>query len=766
MWRLALMLLLMQVANAQKKWDGGAGTRLWSDALNWYPDGVPGTEDDVVLDNQWVAGNYAVELPSGSLTTLARTIRITPSSTTITLTLPSANTAVPGLTLSSTEESLVVNNGGSFVNASGAGSGSPLQMAGKMRLNNGGRYVHRTPRGNAELIDKLVTEQGTENGIFEFDVPGTSGYTVSLTGNTFGSLVFRASAAGGTKSYSGSGTSNLNIRGHLIIEQGALLTSTLTSDISLGGNLIINGILNLHPVTAGTTGRSFVFGGKDVVFQGSGTLSMNAFFRNLLVAKHASLSLETPCLLSLTPNTFICHGQLHCNGGYVGGPGSFLLSDEAKILIGSGDGIWLTADRGDIRTTFRNFSSSANYQYVGNTAQVTGNGIPDSVASLSINNNSLLGLSKPIVVTQLLELLSGRILADTVNMITLFGAATESPANLWGELNAGWEGSFIDGPVKLVTGDSTWKTLPLGVGSDFAPVKWRASGIDIRSLVVEYKAGPNGNTTVLPSLTRLGTRGHYLMSGVDTGRWQTSLSFIPADSVLSATESMTMAILQDVNGEWKWGNTPAGSLQNDPGAKAGYGWLRSDSALSGLKALAIGYISNSLLPLELLEFTARNAGRYNQVSWRVNQDGKDAVYVLERSADGRFFKPLTEIFSSRRNVASHQWNDNTPLSPFGYYRLHVKYGTGSIYSGVVRVSYNKLKAALYPNPAGDWIVINFSNKSSDTELEVVNMNGTVLRKHIVNNDLFHIGVSDLSPGYFFVRIRSSGEIITLPFTKY
>jgi len=50
------------------------------------------------------------------------------------------------------------------------------------------------------LIDRIVQTVGTEKGIFEFDVPGTAGYTVSLTGNTFGSLSFRAAAAGASKS--------------------------------------------------------------------------------------------------------------------------------------------------------------------------------------------------------------------------------------------------------------------------------------------------------------------------------------------------------------------------------------------------------------------------------------------------------------------------------------------------------------------------------------------------------------------------------------
>ncbi|HSF44556.1 MAG TPA: hypothetical protein VLA58_01055, partial [Chitinophagaceae bacterium] len=78
MWRLALILLLMNAANAQKKWDGGAGTNRWADALNWMPDGVPGTEDDVILDNLWLAGDYTVELPTGTQSIEIRTMRITP----------------------------------------------------------------------------------------------------------------------------------------------------------------------------------------------------------------------------------------------------------------------------------------------------------------------------------------------------------------------------------------------------------------------------------------------------------------------------------------------------------------------------------------------------------------------------------------------------------------------------------------------------------------------------------------------------------------
>ncbi|MEN3039724.1 MAG: hypothetical protein ABDI07_11375, partial [Candidatus Kryptonium sp.] len=50
-----------------KKWDRGAGTDNWSDAGNWDSDGVPGPDDDVVLDNTYVSGNYTINLPTGTV---------------------------------------------------------------------------------------------------------------------------------------------------------------------------------------------------------------------------------------------------------------------------------------------------------------------------------------------------------------------------------------------------------------------------------------------------------------------------------------------------------------------------------------------------------------------------------------------------------------------------------------------------------------------------------------------------------------------------
>jgi hypothetical protein len=48
-----------------KLWDGGAGTSSWHDAANWNPDGVPGRDDDVVIDVP--ERSIVVELARGSV---------------------------------------------------------------------------------------------------------------------------------------------------------------------------------------------------------------------------------------------------------------------------------------------------------------------------------------------------------------------------------------------------------------------------------------------------------------------------------------------------------------------------------------------------------------------------------------------------------------------------------------------------------------------------------------------------------------------------
>ncbi|MGL6268018.1 MAG: hypothetical protein ACRC2O_08825, partial [Chitinophagaceae bacterium] len=404
-------------AFSQKKWDGTGGDNNWGTAANWYPDGVPLPGDFVILDNSLDVSSYTVLLPSGAVSVSIQSLQIMPGmGKTILLQIPSGNFASPCLQITGNGESLELGNGATLKNSSGAISGDIILLTGLMRISNGGRYLHNTPRGNAALIDKLSVAAGTEQGIFEFDVPGTAGYTVSLTGNTFGTLVFSANAAGGLKSYSGSGTSTLQINGHWIINPGVTLTSTLSSNILLRGELDIRGNLNLHPVTSGSTGRSIFFTGSNNIIKGSGNLSLNNNFRNLELFSGSICYLGRAITLALPTHTFLVNSGaiLHTGIFFIDGNGSFTLDTDATIGIGLTEGISSSGNNGNIRTLTRNYSSGANYFYEGDGNQETGNGLPENIHGLGINKIfGNLQLSNTVSITGAIHLLSGLINTST-----------------------------------------------------------------------------------------------------------------------------------------------------------------------------------------------------------------------------------------------------------------------------------------------------------------------------------------------------------------
>lgn len=258
-------------------WDGGAGNGLWNTAANWSGDILPGATDDVVLDNLFVTGSYAVSLPDGNITTTIHSLTINPAlGESITVNLPPSNTANPGINLTAGGDALIINNRGVFKNSSRvavAGS-SGVVLAGNLRINNGGRYVHNTTSRVVGLVAALSVLPGTENGVFEYDVP-TSSYTVSLSNRAYGTLEFSATANGGVASYTGTGSNPLLINGNLQINTGAAFKMSMTGDCIIRGHCIQSpsAVWDLQTLT----GSNFIRIQGNILSAGTITESGNGF---------------------------------------------------------------------------------------------------------------------------------------------------------------------------------------------------------------------------------------------------------------------------------------------------------------------------------------------------------------------------------------------------------------------------------------------------------------------------------------------------------
>jgi hypothetical protein len=234
-WHCLLMILFRQAPIfSQIKWDGGGGDGRWSNSANWSGDVLPTASDDVVLDNTFIFGNYTIEADAAIT---IRSLTIQPSlSHHITLLLPAGNTAVPAFTVSN----ITIDNGGVFRNASGADSGQPLIITDSLRINNGGRFVQNTDRSHAAIVTVLSAASGTEEGIFEFDLPGASN-TISLSGRRFGKLVFSSNAMPGIANYTATGTNAIHIRSNLEVGEGVTLSLNMSDTLFIHRDLVQQG---------------------------------------------------------------------------------------------------------------------------------------------------------------------------------------------------------------------------------------------------------------------------------------------------------------------------------------------------------------------------------------------------------------------------------------------------------------------------------------------------------------------------------------------
>ncbi|MFT4024192.1 MAG: hypothetical protein QM664_10465 [Flavihumibacter sp.] len=244
-WGLALLLLVSMVQGVKAiRWTGGAGSSRWDDPANWEDARLPGPADEVILDNRYVSGSYQVLLPDVAVS-VGHIRMVATAGAEILLLLPPTNLlagaagdpAAIALQLTGSGYVLDIENGCSFINASGAASGYALWLNDSISVRNGGRYIHRSRTGHAAIVDKLSRMPGTAQGVFRFENTDAAS-VISLSGRVFGRLELSAAYAPDRQvAYTAAGTSNALIRSDLVLEEGVRFAFNFSDTIRILGNL-------------------------------------------------------------------------------------------------------------------------------------------------------------------------------------------------------------------------------------------------------------------------------------------------------------------------------------------------------------------------------------------------------------------------------------------------------------------------------------------------------------------------------------------------
>jgi hypothetical protein len=189
----------------------------------------------------------------------------------------------------------------------------------------------------------------------------------------------------------------------------------------------------------------------------------------------------------------------------------------------------------------------------------------------------------------------------------------------------------------------------------------------------------------------------------------------------------------------------------------------------GTNRFELVFRNNATLPVRTIAVSAKQNSEHTSITWTVTGEYNIDSYVVEKSVDGRNFKPISKVAAN--NQAGYSYNDKENVTGTCYYRIRINDKNGSVsYSTIVKLESGKaITVHLYPNPAKDQLnIITNSAGNEIYTLRILNMHGKTLYQTPSRavNGMISINTDGFSPGMYTVHVVSEkGEVITERFVK-
>ena len=449
----------------------------------------------------------------------------------------------------------------------------------------------------------------------------------------------------------------------------------------------------------------------------------------------------------------IVNGTLICNNRNLTGTGSFILSAGATLQIGSNAGITTTGNTGNIRVTgTRVFSPFANYIYNGTAAQVTGNGLPSAVSSLTINNAAGVTLTSSTTVTDNLILQNGS-LSTGVNSVTLGTSITN--AGTLTRISGYVTGNFIQwfnnpaNPILFSVGPAAGKYTPVTLSN--------ISGAGTFTVNATSGSHPNAlGTNVLQMYWSLSNNGFT----------SADLTFEYLDSDVIGNESNY--VIGKYDGTWSFMGGSVNTTTNQ-------------ATINGVTSFSDWSLGEqSALPVELSSFSATILGSSVKLSWKTETEVNNYGFDVERSelsAERQAWEKIGFVNGNGNSNSpkSYTFTDTDVLSGKYSYRLKQIDNDGKFeYSKVIEVDLGaptKFELSQnYPNPFNPVTTIRFSlPEAGNVKLTLFNILGQEIKTLV--NDFKESGVhtinfdaTDLNSGMYIYKIEAGNFVQTRKMT--
>ncbi|MBP6333983.1 MAG: T9SS type A sorting domain-containing protein [Bacteroidia bacterium] len=619
---------------------------------------------------------------------------------------------------------------------------------------------------------------------------------------------FRIISTGtGTASFNQASNDPINIGGDLIMEGGTVyMTETGNCPINIGGDLTISGgTLSFMISGSSTSGGNVPCTVDGDLIMNGGVIDMSRYTGSTTSKGIGTFNLEGDLVINAgeikETSTSIGEGtinftgnstQLFVNNGTISntinfevqngatvdagvavftGSGTFSVEGGASIVIGSADGITSSGATGNVQVTgARTYSGSASYRYGGTVAQVTGNGLPETVANIAFDNSAGVTLTNNVSTGGSVILENG-IVSTGSNSLTV-GTSILSTGSI--SRTNGW----VDGNL------TRWIPL-LAVGSFIFPV-----GVsDYNEFVATYTVLPSlpGRLTVrfvessplssgLPLLesnsykvNTIGSKGYWDLStagGLSGGIYTISVLGTGFSGISELSEARLLTRPSSVTSwELLGDHSPGtGSLLSPVVSRLGIGLPQQ---------ITIGWGYNAL-PIELMSFAAKVEGKTVRLYWSTAAEINNDYFTLERSEDGRDWEAIGTLRGSGNTTTQRDYTfvDEDPLNGESYYRLRqTDYdGKYEIFDPehvlIKKTVLDDSKITVWPNPFEEKFDLEIESEESGTlTITLLAIDGRTLRNEVVSIDApgmkwsFQEG-GDLLPGTYILRLQVNDEVIS------
>lgn len=160
-----------------------------------------------------------------------------------------------------------------------------------------------------------------------------------------------------------------------------------------------------------------------------------------------------------------------------------------------------------------------------------------------------------------------------------------------------------------------------------------------------------------------------------------------------------------------------------------------------------------VLPIQLLNFEAQQAGKQNIVKWETSTELENDYFEIERSEDGVYFYPIKKVATKATNGTSnapiaYEIADDAVMNGRSYYRLkQIDLNKKTTFSRIVSLERNfndETKFIIYPNPNNGKFFVDITGieNNKDVQIKIYDITGKLIRQYAT--DAFAIQSKDFN----------------------